>query len=256
MIWHTIWHTIWRGPCTMLWRIMSFSSATVQLSSFLSGHRKDSRQYTRPVLLAATTTLDGLYETRTLSIRALGPSLHSVQHHPCLKAAQPILDLAWTLQVWANDNVLPTPSTPAHCLQSPYTARNQQNRPGARNIIYNIVISLIVAVPILILIVITVSRCNSRSRSWQVPYYQMIYTWQFKISCMISYAILYTISYAISWFSLSSEIQYAISYIKLHLWYSIHLTYDTVYDIVGQNLRYRIQYPENLRCSRFSPTTS
>jgi hypothetical protein len=44
--------------------------------------------------LAAAATLDGLYETRTLSIRALGPSLRRVQYHPCLKAAPPILDLA------------------------------------------------------------------------------------------------------------------------------------------------------------------
>ena len=55
--------------------------------------RKDLHQSTRPVLLAATSTLDGLYETRTLSIQALGPRLRRVQYHLCLQAATPNLDL-------------------------------------------------------------------------------------------------------------------------------------------------------------------
>jgi hypothetical protein len=55
--------------------------------------RKDLRQSTRPVLLAATSTLDGLYETRTLSIQALDPRLRRVQYHRCLQAAPPNLDL-------------------------------------------------------------------------------------------------------------------------------------------------------------------
>ncbi len=61
-----------------------------------------------------------------------------------------------------NVNVLPNPSTPAHCLQSQCTAHNQQNRPSAWNIMYDIVISLIVAVPILILIVTRLKNATWR----------------------------------------------------------------------------------------------
>jgi hypothetical protein len=40
-------------------------------------------------------------------------------------------------------NVLPTPSTPAHCLPSQCTAQDQQNRPGASNIAYDIVYDVV-----------------------------------------------------------------------------------------------------------------
>jgi hypothetical protein len=38
-----------------------------------------------------------------------------------------------------NVNVLPSPVTPAHCLPSQCTAQDQQNRPSASNIAYDIV---------------------------------------------------------------------------------------------------------------------
>jgi hypothetical protein len=131
---------------------MSFSSAAVHrdLSSFLSGirlsaeHRKDSRQSTRPVLLAATSTLDGLSKLVRYPFRLWVQVFVVYNTISVCRRHRPF----W---IWSepcrleqmNVNVLPTPSTPAHCLPSQCTAQDKKNRPSASNIAYDIVYDVV-----------------------------------------------------------------------------------------------------------------
>jgi hypothetical protein len=70
-----------------------------------------------------------------------------------------------------NVNVLPSPVTPAHCLPSQCTAQDQQNRPSASNIAYDIVYDVV---------------------------YDIVHAISYTILHTMSYTISHTTSYAMS----------------------------------------------------------